>query len=232
MFEYCEYDPYSLTGRPSNHFNQVNYAALNKDNGSRKRFISRYSNKGCLLEVDLSGFHLYLLYMICGLDFPKGDVYLELSKHYPKDVNPKDYTFKQIYGGIHRDLLEIEPFSSIHALAQSIHTKFEAGTLTTLLFDRPVAKELIEGPNQTKIFNYMLQNLETEFNSIILTDLLKGLGESKTKLVLYTYDSFLFDVYLEEKELIVQLITKTFNNIPFKVKVGHNYQNMTTIKIG
>lgn len=228
MFEYCEYNPYSLTGRPSNHFNQVNYAALNKEDGSRKRFVSRYLDEGCLLEVDLSGFHLYLLYMIGGLEFPQ-DVYLELSKYYPPEVNPKDYTFKQIYGGIHKELLDIEPFSSIHAIAQSIHAKFEAGTLTTLLFNRPVNKDLIEGSNQTKIFNYMLQNLETEFNSLLITELLQGLREAKTKLVLYTYDSFLFDVHLSENDLLVELIKNTFKEIPYKVKVGRNYQEMKSI---
>jgi len=227
MFEYCEYNSYSLTGRPSNHFNQINYAALNKEDGSRKRFVSRYAD-GCLLEVDLSGFHLYLLYMICGLEFPN-DVYNELSKYYPPDVNPKDYTFKQIYGGIHRELLDIEPFSSIQALSESIHEKFESGTLKTLLFDRPVNKDLIEGSNQTKIFNYMLQNLETEFNSLILYELIEGLRGVNTKLVLYTYDSFLFDVDMAEKDLLVGLIKKVFKDVPYKVKVGANYQEMKPI---
>tara|TARA_R110000868_G_scaffold320909_12_gene581953 strand:+ start:388 stop:1083 length:696 start_codon:yes stop_codon:yes gene_type:complete len=230
MIEYCEYNPYSLTGRPSNHYNQVNYAALNKEDGTRKRFISRHKEKGGLLEVDLSGFHLYLLYLICGLDFPE-DVYLELSKHYPKDVNPKDHTFKQIYGGIHKDLLDIEPFSSINALAQSIYDKFMAGTLKSLLFERPIATDLIEGSNQTKIFNYMLQNLETEFNSLIITELLQGLRETNTKLILYTYDSFLFDVNIDERDLIIDLIKKVFKEIPYKVKIGKDYQNMKTIKL-
>lgn len=230
MIEYCEYNPYSLTGRPSNHFNQINYAALNKEDGSRKRFISRYGGKGGLMEVDLSGFHLYLLYMICGLEFPD-NVYLELSKHYPKDVNPKDHTFKQIYGGIHRDLLDIEPFSSINAISHSIYDKFMAGTLKTLLFERPVPTDLIEGSNQTKIFNYMLQNLETEFNSIVISELLQGLKASKTKLILYTYDSFLFDVHIDERDLIISLIKQVFKEIPHKVKIGKNYHDIKLIKL-
>jgi len=166
--------------------------------------------------------------MICGLEFPN-DVYNELSKYYPPDVNPKDYTFKQIYGGIHRELLDIEPFSSIQALSESIHEKFESGTLKTLLFDRPVNKDLIEGSNQTKIFNYMLQNLETEFNSLILYELIEGLRGVNTKLVLYTYDSFLFDVDMAEKDLLVGLIKKVFKDVPYKVKVGANYQEMKPI---
>jgi hypothetical protein len=217
MFEYCEYNPYSLTGRPSNHFNNINYAALNKEDGSRSRFISRHGGKGGLLEVDLS-------------DFPE-DVYLELSKHYPKDVNPKDYTFKQIYGGIDRNLLNVEPFASINAVAQSTYDKFVSGTLKTLLFERPVTPDMVEGSNQTNIFNYMLQNLETEFNSMIITELLQGLKNTKTKLILYTYDSFLFDVNIDEKDYIIDLIKRVFNNIPYRVKIGKNYQDIKPIKL-
>jgi hypothetical protein len=228
--EYCEYNPYSLTGRPSNHFNNINYAALNKEDGSRRRFVSRHEDKGGLLEIDLSGFHLYLLYVICGLDFPE-DVYKELSHYYPAGVNPKDHTFKQIYGGISRDLLEIEPFASINALSYSIHDKFVRGELKTLLFERPVSPEMIEGSNQTKIFNYMLQNLETEFNSLIISELLEGLRGTKTKLILYTYDSFLLDVHIDERDVVVGLIKRVFKDIPYKIKIGKNYQDMTPIKL-
>lgn len=230
MFEYCEYNPFTLTGRPSNHFNQINYAALNKEDGSRKRLISRWGSEGVLLEVDLTGFHLYLIYTICKLDFPK-DIYLELSKYYPPYVNPKEYTFKQIYGGVSKDLLNIEPFTSIHKLAYYVYDMFEANELKTFLFEKPVDRTIMEDSSPMKIFNYMLQNLETEFNSLIISDLLTGLRESKTKLILYTYDSFLFDVNLNEKNLIVRLIKKVFKDIPFKLKVGKNYHEMQIVKI-
>ncbi len=38
---YSEYNPYTATGRPSNRFGGMNFAALNKSDGSRKQFISR-----------------------------------------------------------------------------------------------------------------------------------------------------------------------------------------------
>ncbi len=40
--EWTEYHPYTLTSRPSNNFGGINYAALNKDDGSRDRFVSRF----------------------------------------------------------------------------------------------------------------------------------------------------------------------------------------------
>ena len=55
--------------------------------------------------------------------------------------------------------------------------------------------------NPQKLFNYTLQNLETSTNILILWDILRILRGCKTKLVLYTYDSFLLD--LDEKEDLV-----------------------------
>jgi len=43
-FVYTQYNIYNPTGRPSNHFDNVNYVALNKENGCRSSFISRYKN--------------------------------------------------------------------------------------------------------------------------------------------------------------------------------------------
>jgi hypothetical protein len=47
------------------------------------------------------------------------------------------------------------------------------------------------------------------------------------KLVLYVYDSFLFDVDDNEKELLKQ-VAKVINdkNLQFKVKTGTNYNNI------
>lgn len=224
MFEYCEYNPFTLTGRPSNHFNQINYAALNKEDGSRKRFISRYKD-GFLVEIDLSGFHLYLIYTILGEPFPE-NIYETLAKYYPQNVDPKAYTFKQIYGGIDEQLREIEPFKSILRLQQGIYETYKQGKLKTFLFDRPIT---IEGLSQTKLFNYMLQNLETEFNARLLNEINQRLINKKTKLILYTYDSFLFDFSLSDGKETLQEIKQIFNEIPFHLKVGKNYHELKLI---
>lgn len=228
MFEFSEYNPYTITGRPSNSFNNVNYAALNKDDGSRKRFISRFGSEGYLLDIDLSGFHLYLLYTICNIPFPS-DIYTELSKFYPESVNPKDHTFKQIYGGIDYNLLGIEPFKSFDELSRQTWKAFNQNQLKTFLFERPIFKENFKDVNQNKIFNYMLQNLETEFNSLIINGLLEGLRLKQSKLILYTYDSFLFDCHKSETNDIIDLIKTTFNGIKYHIKVGSNYDDMKVI---
>ena len=56
--------------------------------------------------------------------------------------------------------------------------------------------------NPQKLFNYYLQNLESATNVRILWDIMKDVLKGKnTKLVLYTYDSFLFDYDNKEKDI-------------------------------
>lgn len=228
MFEYCEFNPFTLTGRPSNHFNGINYAALNKEDGSRKRFISRHQN-GLLLEIDLSGFHLYLIYLILNEPFPE-NIYENLSKYYPPNVDAKSYTFKQIYGGVDESLREIEPFKSIIQLQRKVFVDYKTNNLKTFLFDRPINTNVLKGLTQTKLFNYLLQNLETEFNGIFISKLNQLFQDTETKLILYTYDSFLIDYSLKETHLLKSILD-VFSGINFHLKVGKNYQDMVEKKL-
>lgn len=224
MFEYSEYNPFTLTGRPSNHFANVNYAALTQDD--RKRFVSRHTG-GFLAEIDLSGFHLYLIYTILELEFPT-NVYQALKQYYPQDVDPKEYTFKQIYGGIDKSLLTVTPFKEIHELQQTIYNQYKRGELKTFLLGRSIT---LPGLSSHKIFNYMLQNLETEFNVELISNLLTFLKDKETKLILYNYDSFLFDYCPKDTISIFKDITQIFNGIPFHLKAGTTYGDMKTIII-
>lgn len=223
-FEFTEYNPFTLTGRPSNHFGGINYAALRPT--ERHRFKSRHSG-GYLVEFDLSGFHLYLLYLIIGMEFPK-NVYEYLKQFYPEDVNAKDYTFRQIYGGIDKNLIGISPFKEIYNFQQTTYSRYLAGTLTTFLFNRPIR---IPSLNSNKVFNYMLQNLETEFNSEIIDSIIRITNKLHTKLVLYTYDSFLIDYSPADGIDTLRQISKAFEGVPFHVKVGTNYGEMTAVNI-
>lgn len=229
MFEFCEYNPFTLTGRPSNHFNNINYSALNKNDGSREKYVSRHKN-GFLFEIDLSGFHLYLIYTILGLEFPR-NVYEELSKYYPPEEDPKTYTFKQIYGGIAKELQNIEPFKSISDLSKNIYIQYKTDNLKTFLYDRPIDSKTIDSDNQNKVFNYMLQNLETEFNNELLTKINLFLSDKFSKLVLYTYDSFLIDYCIDDPKGTLKGIIDIFEKIPIHVKAGLNYQDLKEIRI-
>jgi hypothetical protein len=77
----------------------------------------------------------------------------------------------------------------------------------------------------------MLQNLETEFNTSLLSELNKRLEHKKTKLILYTYDSFLFDYSISDGKETLNEIIQVFDGIPFHVKAGKNYHELKQIKL-
>jgi hypothetical protein len=54
---FSQYNLFTSTGRPSNRFGGINFAAMNKEDVSRKSFISRYGSDGMLVLMDYSSFH-------------------------------------------------------------------------------------------------------------------------------------------------------------------------------
>lgn len=77
----------------------------------------------------------------------------------------------------------------------------------------------------------MLQNLETEFNAGLINDLMQRLDGKNTKLILYTYDSFLFDYSPKDTPAIIKSILETFKEIPFHLKAGFNYNELKQINL-
>ena len=80
--------------------------------------------------------------------------------------------------------------------------------------------------NPNKLFNYQLQASETEHNMLVLNELNEYMSERDSKLILYTYDSFLFDFNLDEgKDKILELknIISENGKYPVKIKAGINY---------
>ena len=86
--------------------------------------------------------------------------------------------------------------------------------------------------NPSKLFNYYLQSMETEYNMSMINKINALLGPYETKLVLYTYDSLLFDFAIKDgKQLILDIKeTMTDKKFPVKIKAGktmQDLQNMT-----
>ena len=114
--EYTHYNLFTSTGRPSNTNNGINYAALNKDDGSRDRFVSRFEN-GMLVEFDFDAYHLRLISKLIGYDLPDGSVHEYLGKYYfgkdtlhLKNIKKQKNQFKILYGGIPKEFKNIEFF--------------------------------------------------------------------------------------------------------------------------
>ena len=217
-YEYTEYNPYTLTGRPSNHYKGINYAAIPKNDESRSRFVSRFGNDGLLVEFDLKAFHIYLLSCVVGYSWPDPDIYAYFGRYYPDGINTKDETFKQIYGGIDEKYLHIDFFAKVKNLTTYLYNEYKGQTLQTVLFNR---KLNIEGLTDVKVLNYILQSLETEFNASIISEINNYLYTQQSKLVLYTYDAFLIDFHKNDD---LTKLKDLFSNIPYRIKTGINYK--------
>ena len=78
-YVYTQFNFKTLTGRPSNKFKGVNYAALNKENNSRESFIPR---NDIFVEFDIGAYHPTLLAKLVGFDFGDDDIHSAFAKMY------------------------------------------------------------------------------------------------------------------------------------------------------
>ncbi len=232
---YSEYNLYTSTGRPSNRFGGVNFAALNKTDGSRKPYVSRF-NDGMLVEFDYDAYHLRLIGHILDYKFPKGSVHQHMSKFYG-DVDyetSKNTSFKYLYGRIPQEVIDTNPFfSRVNDYIGEIWGNFKTHKFTeSNIYRKKIFKQNLSAMNRNKLFNYMIQLLETENNMKVMTDLVPYLKDKQSKLILYSYDSFLFDFKIQDglgflKE--VKDILEQGGLFPTKSSKGLNYHEMEDI---
>ncbi len=233
---YTEYNIFTAAGRPSNRYGGINYAALNKDDGSRRKYWSRYKMGG-MLELDFDAYHLRLIADLIDYKLPKTSVHEYLGKQYfGKDKltdeeynNAKEISFKVLYGGIPREFMNIDFFKKTTSFIDDLWIKWNSKKyVTTYLFKRPIYAKNHPGMNKQKLFNYYIQAYETEQNIMIMGEIFKVLKGYKSKMVLYTYDSFLFDFNIKDGKKFIQDI-KNAMEYPVKIQFGANYDDMNDV---
>tara|TARA_B100001758_G_scaffold19769_1_gene13990 strand:- start:1503 stop:2771 length:1269 start_codon:yes stop_codon:yes gene_type:complete len=218
---YSQYNLKTLTTRPSNKFKGVNYAALNKENGCRKSFIP---SNDILCEIDISAYHPSLSCRLVDYSFPTVDIHDHMAKLYKVSyAKSKELTFKQLYGGVFDNYRHLEFFQKIEEYVGKTWDKFQSdGKIECPISGFVFSKDRLENMNPQKLFNYLLQNLETSMNVRILWDVLQLIRGKKTKLILYTYDSFLFDFSQDEQD-VMENIQDVFNKYKLNIKIKQGY---------
>jgi hypothetical protein len=96
---------------------------------------------------------------------------------------------------------------------------------------KTIYKSNLKNMNPQKLFNYMLQLLEFEDVHEYLNQIKIILDRSETKLILYTYDSLLFDFNgTDGKELLIGIkrIMESQGKL-VTVDMGVNYYDMKSI---
>ena len=220
-YVYTQFNLKTTTTRPSNKFKNVNYAALNKENGCRKSFIPRNNR---FVEIDISAYHPSLAARLINYEFTTNDIHSHFATLYNVDYKKsKELTFKQLYGGVFESYKKLEFFQGIEKYVGDNWKKFQSdGFIECPVSGYRYEKEKLQNMNPQKLFNYVLQNLETSMNVRILWDMFCILRNCKTKLVLYTYDSFLFDLD-DSEENILEEIKNVFKKYKLNIKEIEGY---------
>ena len=232
---YSEYNPYTATGRPSNRFGGLNFAALNKKDGSRKQFISRFGKDGMLVEMDYDAYHLRLIGDVIGYEFPEGSVHEHMAEFYGVDYDEaKGLSFQYLYGHIPDDVLKTNPFfNKVQKYIDNTWKSYKSNNfIESDIYNKKIYKKNLSNMNKNKVFNYLIQLLETESNMRMLTDLIPKVDEYRSEIILYNYDSFLFDFYVPDGlDFLYQMkkIIEQNGKFPVKVGKGWNYHEMNDI---
>ena len=221
---YTQYNLYTTTGRPSNSFNSINFAALAKENGCRKSFIPKNNR---FIEIDISAYHPTLAAQLVGYDFGDETPYEYFAREAGIEVSEaKILMFRQLYGGVYNEYKYIDFFQLIEEHVNKLWKEYTANGYISCPISGHMLTKDIKDINPQKLFNYTLQNLETSTNVCIVWDIIKLLKNKKTKIVLYTYDSILLD-YCDEDN-IIEPIKEVFKKYNLRVKAtkGLNYDKM------
>ena len=232
---YSEYNLYTSTGRPSNRFGGINFAALNKKDESRKPYTSRFQD-GILVEFDYDAYHLRLIGHILDYKFPKGSVHEHMSEFYG-DVDyetSKSTSFQYLYGRIPQEVIDTNPFfSRVNDYINEIWGEFKRGDFVkSNIYNKRIYKKNLSAMNRNKLFNYMIQLLETENNMKVMSELIPFLKDKQSKLILYSYDSFLFDFKLTDGLDFLKSVKQILEQggvFPTKSSRGLNYHEMEDI---
>jgi hypothetical protein len=224
------YNMNTLTTRPSNTYNRVNFAALNKESGVRGEILP---SNDYLVEFDYDGSHIRLLCYLMGYELGEESAHTQLAKLYfpnqeiTQDLyeQSKKITFAAFYGTIPKKYETLEIFVKLKNYISQLEFNYKKlGFIKDPYTGRPIQVDT-EDVSPTKLLNYTIQSFEASRNVEVLEGVIKYLINKKSKIVLYTYDSFLIDFSKEDgKESLseIQNLLSQQGKYPVKFKYGKN----------
>lgn len=241
---YSQYNVYTATGRPSNRYGGINYAALNQTDGSRDCFCSRYGDDGRIVVIDYTAFHPRIISTLTKYPISVDvDIYEYLARLYYQKKNvdetdissAKQLTFRQLYGGVEDKYAHIKYLANLKTFINEQWEFFQKnGYVETPLFKRRITDKHIHDPNPSKLFNYILQAVEGEIAIPKLRSVQGFLSTKKTKAILYTYDAVLYDFHREDGyDTLAELqrIMSFDGAFPMKTYVGKTYQTVRQVSL-
>ena len=223
---YTEYNPYTITSRPSNRFGGINFSALNKKDGTREVFIPKDGH--IFLQMDYDAYHPRIIGKLIDYKLPDTSVHQWLADQYGVDYGEsKGITFQLLYGGIPEEFDSIPYYKKVREYIDEMWgNASKKGYVST--YNRNIPLSSMEGLNPQKVFNYLLQATETELNMDTMRKVLEFIEQTDIELSLYTYDSFLFSFPLDtpkEQALKLKEIVES-NGFPINASWGSDYSKL------
>jgi len=225
---YSNYNLYNTTARPTNSFKGINFLAIPKEGDYRKCFIPK---NDYFVEFDFDSYHLRLISKLIGFEDQQESLHRYLGRLYydKQELTDEEYkqskiiTFRQLYGGVEDQYKHIDYFSKIEDYANLQWKKYKADQSYILPTGRILNKH--SSITKYKLFNYILQNLETKTNVQKILRLNQYLSNKKTKLVLITYDAFLIDFSIsDDKQTLIDIKSLLQEDgFPVNHKYGTDY---------
>jgi hypothetical protein len=221
---------YTATTRPSNAWNNFNFSAMNKRDGTRNKIRSRFEG-GKIVQFDYDAFHIKLLAKVLDYKFyghPYDDIKKELALDIPYD-EIKSKVFQNIYGSISHQFMQHTFFASVQAMIDELYLQYKNdGAVKSWFYEKLFRDIQDETPN--KIFNYVLQSLETEYNVRKIKKILPYIKDKRSVFMLYLYDAFVFDIHPGEMDLVntLQSAFET-DDMSIKIYVGDTFGDIKRI---
>jgi hypothetical protein len=178
--------------------------------------------------MDYDAYHLRLIGKLIGYTLPQTSVHQWLGEQYGVSYEEsKSISFQLLYGGIPDEFLQIEFYRLVKEYIDTLWEETNRlGYLKTL--KRRIPLSWIEQPNPQKVFNYLIQAVETEVNVEKLQRIMGAIKDTDIRLTLYVYDSFLFDVPLEVDRGMIKELKEIVEGggFPIKGSWGEDYSKV------
>jgi len=176
--------------------------------------------------MDIQGYHPRLIGELIDFKFDERNTYETLGELLGVTTQEaKELTFKQIYGGVWKEYRNKPFFKQVYEYTNNMFGIYQDIACIT--------KSRIFIPGETKsaptLLNWIVQSIETSRNVEMLVNILNYLSDKKTKLILYTYDAFLFDYNKDDGDELLMDI-KNIIKYPLNIKQGKSYHGLKNFK--
>lgn len=220
---YTEYNPYTMTSRPTNRHGGINWGALNKEDGTRQVIQAGEGREFFMLDYD--AYHLRLIGKLLKIDLPNTSIHQMFADQWGIDYNEaKSRTFRILYGGVREEDKKIAFFKIVDNVLKVRGYEWERRGYMQTPAGRIIKNSWIQDWTPIKGFNYLLQATETEFN---IQTLWKLVEEKLPLPIMYNYDSFMWELPAGDTTTahkLRQIIE--LPNIPAKGSWGKTYDEL------